>query len=947
MKLKNKFLSLLLAGIMTFISFNSYKSAEASDENSKPLDFFSHMVISDNIEFSPDKIVTRAEYAAMLTKLLRIDYERKEGETSVFEDVTADNAYISEINAITGKGYMIDISETQFAPEQNLTLIQAVKSIIDMLGYKTLIADDGGFPSGYQKYAQTLGIIKGVGAGFNDFINQRELAKVIYNALDAETLNVEFNSDSKLLTTDKDKTFLTEVLKLQRIQGTLNDNGITGLYAESTLDKNSIRIDDTVIGLDGTTEYVRDFIGRDIISYSTDEDDPILVYACISQKDECVSFDINDYESYTTTSITYNNGKKSVTKNLADSAVMIYNGMAKESFDALTFEFEAGEVSLIIKNSRVSLIIVKKHDYMHVAKMDFENEIIYGSLLGTDRRAEDFRCEDYDYITVYDSDKNLKTFGDIKNGCVVDIEKNAPAATITFYETKADNFLIKSVKNDDGKTIISDGTTQYTVLKTYMDSPYATKPEINKNYSVWYVGNIAVWLETAGESSTVGFLIKCGYDEDNEQYFIKTYDTTGKIGRHTLKNKVTILGTDEKKQRVADSYVYSDALQGYNGILKYKTDDVGIVNYIELPTKNKSANGQIHEIYDQRADNATWTGDGGFQGVWFYNNATSFMSIPADRDNERLYENVSLSAAVTKYENKRTRTSIAYTSKPNSVIAEYVVFLEDSVEASLVGIKRVLIVVDDISTEINEDDEVVQKITGTRLDEGGSKKGRTELYSNMDTVLETDGTRHSAFEYITDSMMSAENGVTNRYNVQPGDIIRAIYDDRMYVSVADLIWRSTMDNPTSQNGKKGWLVGSNGYHIKDQKDGNPYGLYSNGALADYNDRFHASQDLRVLYGSIIKVEGDGILHITTADLTDPGVNLNNISDNFVTYNVNFSPAHSHMILAEFNGSKVTSRVATVDDIKSYEAVGTECSRILDLSHWGVYNIAVIINGGQY
>lgn len=945
MKLKNKLLSLLLAGIMIFsaVSWNSCNNVKAENNDNNVIRFFEYLCAANNVEYNSQKIVTRAEYAAILANLLRIDCSNNQETASGFEDVDSGNSYVNEINAIVERQYMEGISEKLFAPEQNLTLTQAVKVLADMMGYKVRAAEDGGYPEAYKKYAQTLGLVKGINVGFNDYVKQKDIALLIYNALDARTLNVVYDGSSKNLMTDEDKTFMTEVLRLDKITGTLTDNGVTGIYHASAIGQDSIIVENILIGINQETNYVRDFIGRSVVCYITQDDEPTLIYANLSGRDDSVTFDIGDFENYTSSAISYYNGSRTVTKQLADNAVMIYNGAAMEAFDKNIFNFENGSVTLVSNNSAAELIIVEKHDYMHVSTVDTENEIIYSSLIGNDKRAGAFDKKDYDYCAVYNSDGSQIAFGEIAIGSVVDIVANKPAARITVVNNKIEGFTVKSINEKDGKTYISNGSEEYVISNEYLNSPYAGRIEVNVTYTMWLgTGNLVVWLKKGDETASIGYVVKSYREDVSEKNIIKLYDLSGKMVRYELNDKVTVLNSDEKKGSYKADNVRSGLLNGYEGVIKYKLNSENIITYIEFPTDNKSANGQLHKIYDQKTDNGTWTGDGGFQGLWFYDNNTKFISVPADKSNDRLYENVSLSGAVNKYQNANTRDSVAYTSKPNSVIAEYVVFLEEKVEAAIVGDKKIYVVVESISEEINDDDEIILKITGTKAERG--KCERVEMYSRPDAVTEADGSAHSAFENITDSMRTKENGELKRYNVETGDIIRCIYDDRYYVSAADLAWRMTESNPTSQNGRKGWIIGSNGYHIKGEKNGNPYGILSNGNLQPYSEHFMAEQSCRITYGTVIRVE-DGIVQMTTADLTDPGTNIDNISSDFAFYNVNLEGAA--VVAADYDGKKITSKVGSADDIKSYENVGSDCSRILIINHWGVYIVALIINGGSY
>ena len=84
-----------------------------------------------------EKNVTRAEYAKMV--VLASPYGSSvppEGSSSVFADVGKDHAYASYIKTAVEKGYMTGYLGGVFKPDQNVTLQDAVRGILALLGYK-------------------------------------------------------------------------------------------------------------------------------------------------------------------------------------------------------------------------------------------------------------------------------------------------------------------------------------------------------------------------------------------------------------------------------------------------------------------------------------------------------------------------------------------------------------------------------------------------------------------------------------------------------------------------------------------------------------------------------------------------------------------------------------------------------------------------------------------
>jgi hypothetical protein len=69
-------------------------------------------------EFDPYTEVTRAEFAAMLVRLL--DMTDAQGE-DVFEDVESDDWFYNEVSAAFNAGLIQGVSTTEFKPKENIT----------------------------------------------------------------------------------------------------------------------------------------------------------------------------------------------------------------------------------------------------------------------------------------------------------------------------------------------------------------------------------------------------------------------------------------------------------------------------------------------------------------------------------------------------------------------------------------------------------------------------------------------------------------------------------------------------------------------------------------------------------------------------------------------------------------------------------------------------------
>lgn len=141
----------------------------------------------DDGTFGPDKLVTRAEITKMIVDALA---ERSSAEASTestkFADVSADHWAKGYINQGVANGFIAGMSDTEFDPDANVTYVQAQKMLVSAIGYETYAQAQGGWPTGYKKYAASLDITKGI-SGITDSteLTRAQVAQMIDNAMDA------------------------------------------------------------------------------------------------------------------------------------------------------------------------------------------------------------------------------------------------------------------------------------------------------------------------------------------------------------------------------------------------------------------------------------------------------------------------------------------------------------------------------------------------------------------------------------------------------------------------------------------------------------------------------------------------------------------------------------------------------------------------------------------
>ncbi len=138
----------------------------------------------DNGDFGPDDLVTRAQMAVIMAKLLNLDYQYYEA-TCPFTDVPAwARGYVG---ACYAKGITSGYSATIYGPNDGITPVQAASMMMRALGYFQYAQDyNAGFEVATVSQGTDIGIFKGVGSSASAAMTRNQVAKMALNALCAE-----------------------------------------------------------------------------------------------------------------------------------------------------------------------------------------------------------------------------------------------------------------------------------------------------------------------------------------------------------------------------------------------------------------------------------------------------------------------------------------------------------------------------------------------------------------------------------------------------------------------------------------------------------------------------------------------------------------------------------------------------------------------------------------
>lgn len=142
--------------------------------------------------FNPGASLTRAEFCVMVTNFIQRGSEvSRYAARTIFSDVAGGHWARGYINLMAtpmenGTAMISGVGNGSFAPDQQVTVAQAVTVLLRVLGYTN---QETGFiwPQGYMDFAASIGLTDSVSQNANTVITRAETAQLFVNALGCPT----------------------------------------------------------------------------------------------------------------------------------------------------------------------------------------------------------------------------------------------------------------------------------------------------------------------------------------------------------------------------------------------------------------------------------------------------------------------------------------------------------------------------------------------------------------------------------------------------------------------------------------------------------------------------------------------------------------------------------------------------------------------------------------
>lgn len=499
--------------------------------------------------------VKRSEFACMIMDLLAS--EEYAGGALPFGDVTSETAHADAIRFVFGHGLMNGVSSERFCPEENITYMQALKTVLNALGYSEPAISQGGYPTGYMKLAQKLGLMKNVPGDYNAPLSFEAAAVLLCLAAETELCEMIFlTPDSTHYAKSSERLLINVYHNIYTDRGIMTDNGRTAVNGKTALSPEEVLIGGRE--LFGAANPVRYLIGHNLTYYYRDDAGTYtLLYAYEdSRYNDTVTLYAQQIETenpgFSKTRVVANVDDRLKTYNIDVYANLIYNGIFDATFTKNSYDITEGTITLIDADG--------DNDYELVCVEEY-TDIVVGNHIKDNRISSLYSIPGYNAILYKDCDTVI--FEDAQ-GNEISPQEVFPKNILSVYRSKNDE-MIRFVQSTATKTISVDSISEnddallieyegevfkisdnYVKMMKDMPDSYP-RPELGTTYDVYlnFENKIVMLDQTYGKKQYAYLLaIAKGEGIRSDEVQLKLHLETDDTVVVTAKKKLSINGEE-------------------------------------------------------------------------------------------------------------------------------------------------------------------------------------------------------------------------------------------------------------------------------------------------------------------------------------------------------------------------------------------------------------------
>jgi len=569
--------------------------------------------------------VTRGEFSVMLGNIIQANIPV---EKPIFSDVPANHYAASSIYMLHKMGLLKGKEGGAFAPEEIITVDDAMVILTRFLGYEELAEAKGGYISGYYSVAKSISLLSGVAYTSGAPLTLAVFSTLVENLLETEIfsiISVSGNGDFSKNTVPGN-TVAKLYYNLEIEENVVYGNEYTTLSNPEGINAGLLRIGGRILETD--LPDANDYLGYMVKVYYNAEAGN-AVYLRKTEKNSSVTFTHRDIDRYEDFKLYFKDSIKY--EKIPASASIIYNRYAIETFDKSLFDIDKGTIELIDNNGDNIFDVVKILNYKnYVTDTASSNQNLI--ILKDNKGSLDLN-NDYEKFTVTDINGNLRDVGMINKDYVLTVLDNPSGKYIEIvYTNEAIQGRLESYSFSDEESYLYINDTQYVASDYFIENFGNIKSGEAGVFFLDIFGEVVSYLPLSETNSGFGYVVAAALEDPYDDAFLikmmTEADSTMRV--FTTKNKITIDG----------EYVPAvNALERLKNmgrdVVYYELDSEGLIAFIDtLEPDSGSPEEELKLIYDSwntletyRESSLAIDTSSATEYIWMSDNCTIF-SVP-------------------------------------------------------------------------------------------------------------------------------------------------------------------------------------------------------------------------------------------------------------------------------------------------------------------------------
>ncbi|MBR5157461.1 MAG: hypothetical protein IKW59_06815 [Clostridia bacterium] len=614
-----KMICTLLASLLILVTFMPAEIALASNVQSDSVSFFKSLELLTDDQYAGENIITRTEYAMLLTKLLGIYNENEDN-----------------INKLYVMGAMRKNETGSFRADDPLTYNEAILGLLSIADYDGLAQKAGGYPEGYKKVALKNDLV--CGKNGNESLTWNETADLVFKTMWLPAIEPVYGGTGEFAIS-KNEYVLEKLLNIKQTRGVVTANSDVNLLSAAKPVLNEICIDG--IQYKFYDESYNEYLGHYVrVYYKESFGERTAVMVTPEKINSKTVLDAEKIISYSNGKYTYENEKgKEDELELASDVSIIYNNTVPESKQSMRFIPINGWIEFIENDNSGKINVVMIYDYVNYVVEDIvETQGGFNIYMTGKKSVHIASGEENGNTKIFSINGDKAKIKDIKKKSlvsVIGIEKNGVLFANEIYhstgiiygrteslETEEYNLYIdgemykydKAIKDDVENIVLG---SYRSFLKDFKGKLAAISNEVFEDY------NQGVGYIVGSDYRTEG-LSKC--------FKIKLYDVNDMMRVLETGDKLYIDGVLYKGEEQIYSALSAISL---SGMVSYTRGNDGSLRSLDFPSERNFADegeddGLNHFVLAANGRYVYRAAMNGFSGVFVCADNVKVIRVPED-----------------------------------------------------------------------------------------------------------------------------------------------------------------------------------------------------------------------------------------------------------------------------------------------------------------------------